>query len=109
MEVANTAIQLDLGLGSGRILANLGIACGSGNHASQVMRRRHIIARQPGRLLETRVVHAQGLRLLVHGLHEGRQATRIVAPERIGGTIFRGHQRQQHGRFAGHGRSHRQP
>ena len=49
---------------------------------------------RPGRLDVVGVVHAEGVRLLVHGDDEGAEAARVVAAESVGGAVFRRHQRQ---------------
>jgi hypothetical protein len=50
--------------------------------------------RQAGRLGETRVGHAQQLRLDVHRRDEGVQPARIGAPEGVRSPVLRRHQRQ---------------
>ncbi|ETH89056.1 transposase, IS481 family [Bordetella pertussis STO1-CHOC-0018] len=107
-ERLGAVVDLDLVLGVGRIAVDQRALRGGAQHAGQVARRGHVLAGQAGGLDEARVQHAQRTRLGVHGGDEGRHAARIVAAQRVGGAVFRGHQRQvQHVAAAEH-RAHAQ-
>ena len=84
----------DLVLRRGRQLSDDAVLVRGIDERRQVARARLVLARQPGRLDVVRVVHAEFLRLAVHRRDERRQATRIVAPEGVGGAVLRRHQRE---------------
>ena len=74
-----------------------------------VARRRMVVRRQPGRLLDHRVLQAQRRDLQGHRLQEGRAAAGIGAGQRRGGMVVGGHQRQGEGVLARHHRAHGHP
>ncbi len=82
---------------------------GGDHQFGQILGTRHVLAGQAGRIDEVRVGHAERRRFGVHGGHHGRHAARIVAAQRVGGSILGRHQRQVHEIAAGQYGAHGEP
>ncbi|MNN24844.1 hypothetical protein D3C81_1382900 [compost metagenome] len=78
----------------GAQLADHRVLVGGPDQTDQVAGAGYVVFRQPGRLLEAGVPHAQRLGLGVHRPDERAGAARVVVGKAGGGAVFRGHQRQ---------------
>ncbi len=90
----------------GRIIADRRVAPGGVHQSHQVLRARHVAARQARRIDEARVAHAERDRLAVHGRDDGRHAAGVVAPECMRRAVLRGHQREVQQLAAREARAH---
>src|SRR5574343_1128268 len=89
MEFADATIEFDLRLSGRGSLTNFRVTRGSRHDASQVVRRREVVAGQTGRFFEAGIVHTQGLSLPVHGLNKCPHATGEVPAQGMGCAVFR--------------------
>jgi hypothetical protein len=76
----------------GRIAADKIILMRGAHQFGQILGARHVGTGEAGGVVKVRTVHAQHLRLVIHGALERVDAARIGAPQGGRGAVLRGHQ-----------------